>query len=288
MYFLAQYLVISTIFLFSQYFHHVGASRQVTALYKRSSATAGKDCGISIILDDFYLGSFVRRDRQSALWMAKNEINDVMREVNSIFTNEFQVGLPVVNIIPLNTGYSTPRNLMHTSRNVNDLAKNAAYSNKYGSGVFSQTKNSCAVLLITYQNFGSKLGSAYGEYRGRGTNGGICDRGGFNIGTVTAYFNGARLSREMFISTVAHEIGHMFGAPHDGHVPYPPYGTGNLPQCTPFRDKFIMNSVVKPGRNSRRFSVCSKWSIETKLNYYSSCFSRRGSLPYKQYGQSYR
>lgn len=273
--------------MFFMYISSIESKTIGQSLFKRSSSAAGRDCTLSVIVDDFYLGSFGRRDRSSAFIMARNEIFDALREVNSIFMNEFQVGLPVVQIQQLNTGYSAPKSLMHTSRDVDHLVSNIANSNARGEGIFAHTRNSCAILYITYQNFGSKLGSAYGVYNGPGTSGGICDKNGFNVATITGFFSNGRLSRNMLISTLAHEIGHMFGAHHDGRVPYPPYGTGNLPQCTPSPDTFIMNSVVKTGRNSRRFSVCSTWSIRSKLNYYSSCFVRRGSAPYQQYGQTY-
>eukprot|EP00039_Didymoeca_costata_P027223 m.17835 g.17835 ORF g.17835 m.17835 type:complete len:758 (+) comp6124_c0_seq1:142-2415(+) len=132
-------------------------------------------------------------------------------------------------------------------------------SGNYNDGVAfleafsSQTWDACLAMLFTHREFpDGLLGLAWvGE---PGNNGGICADGGYNTAFVTTLNFGSTVGTSVNQITVAHEIGHNFGSPHDETAECSPGGSdGN----------FIMFPQATDGskKNNRLFSSCSRYQM---------------------------
>ena len=276
-------LVMSTVWPFVLYL--LLASSLVSAAPARNT-WEGKDCSVSIILDKFYLARFNMPDTGRAMILAREEIFGIMRDVNDIYIKHFNVGLPVRNVLEM-SDQTSPGDALNYPRSSDEaILDNLVKGIQSRQGVFEAVKDSCVVLLVTHQNLKGRLGSAFGAYTQQNSrNGGVCDKRGFNAGFVTTFFQDGAYDREKIVTTMAHEIGHMYGAPHDGDSPKYPDGPGKLPQCVNKQKPFIMTSTVSgaPNDHSRSFSDCAQWSIKAKLNVASECFVERNSVVYLQY-----
>lgn len=145
----------------------------------------------------------------------------------------------------------------------------------------------CLAYVFTYRDFtGGTLGLAW-VASASGASGGICEKyktytetiGGMyqsnkrslNTGIITFVNYNSRVPPKVSQLTLAHEIGHNFGSPHD----YPP-------ECRPggLNGNFIMFASATSGDrpNNSKFSTCSVGNISNVLdaiedNKKRNCFS---------------
>ncbi|XP_032688531.1 disintegrin and metalloproteinase domain-containing protein 10, partial [Odontomachus brunneus] len=188
-----------------------------------------------------------------------------VQRVNSIYkhTDFNQDGRPD------NIGFMIKRVKVHSEEALRD--PNYRFPGNYGVEkyleLFSEEDYDtfCLAYMFTYRDFEmGTLGLAWtGDLKNAG---GVCEKNGhyrgsmksLNTGIVTLLNYGKHVPPAVSHVTLAHEIGHNFGSPHDPE------------QCTPGGEdgNFIMFARATSGdkRNNNRFSPCSLNAINPVLN----------------------
>lgn len=169
-------------------------------------------------------------------------------------------------------GFMIKRIKVHTKEALNDPSYR--FPGNYGVEKFLELFSEedydafCLAYMFTYRDFeGGTLGLAWtGDLKNAG---GVCEKNGhyrgslksLNTGIVTLLNYGKHVPPAVSHVTLAHEIGHNFGSPHD-----PESDT----RCTPGGEdgNYIMFARATSGdkRNNNKFSPCSLRQINSVLN----------------------
>ncbi|XP_076294427.1 disintegrin and metalloproteinase domain-containing protein 10 [Lasioglossum baleicum] len=188
-----------------------------------------------------------------------------VQRVNSIYryTDFNQDGQPD------NISFMIKRVKVHSEAALNDSSYR--FTGSYGVEEFLELFSEedydafCLSYMFTYRDFEKgTLGLAWtGDLKNAG---GVCEKNGhyrgsmksLNTGIITLLNYGKHVPPTVSHVTLAHEIGHNFGSPHDPDECSPGGEDGN----------FIMFARATSGdkRNNNRFSPCSLVSINPVLN----------------------
>jgi len=172
-----------------------------------------------------------------------------------------------------NINFMIKRIKVHTEQALNDPSYR--FPGNYGVEKFleifsEEDYNSfCLAYMFTYRDFeGGTLGLAWtGDLKNAG---GVCEKNGhyrgslksLNTGIVTLLNYGKHVPPAVSHVTLAHEIGHNFGSPHDPE---------NNADCTPSGadGNYIMFARATSGdkKNNNQFSPCSLKSINSVLGF---------------------
>ncbi|KAK2704288.1 hypothetical protein QYM36_016626, partial [Artemia franciscana] len=173
---------------------------------------------------------------------------------------------------PDDINFMIKRIKVHTDSALSDT--NYRYPGNYGVEKFLELFSEedydafCLAYMFTYRDFdGGTLGLAWtGDLKNAG---GVCEKNGhyrgslksLNTGIITLLNYGKHVPPAVSHVTLAHEIGHNFGSPHDPE---------NNKDCTPGGEdgNYIMFARATSGdkKNNNKFSPCSLRSINGVLN----------------------
>ncbi|KAL3074853.1 hypothetical protein niasHS_014298 [Heterodera schachtii] len=216
------------------------------------------------------------RTREEIVSLLYNHI----KAVNSIYENTDFHGINGINFAIQRTTIYTPdtcagassANSAATVGNNPFCEENVDVSHYLNSNSQKDHSAFCLAYSLTYRDFlGGTLGLAWVASPSQSTAGGICQRfqryneqqrGGvnrsLNTGIITLVNYGNRVPPRVSQLTLAHEIGHNFGSPHD----FPADCQPGLPD-----GNFIMFASATSGDkpNNSKFSKCSVANISEVL-----------------------
>jgi hypothetical protein len=241
---------------------------------------SGLDCSTIILIDQFYLNSFGINDQEVAKARARDEVFTMMRGVNSIFQNNFDIGFPVTDVRFLSA--RTSDDFKRPSKNMGELLdrlRAELLSANAPTNPVTGIKEVCRIHLITHQDFAGTMGLAYVSNEESNA---ICNKNGFNVGITTTNFKGSKISMESFTEATQHEFGHTVGAIHDGS--YKPVAGQPDPNLCTAGLSFVMAPTIDPTTKKDSLSPCAVAAIHRSLEKYSDCFVKRGTVKYLQFG----
>lgn len=206
-----------------------------------------------------------------------NIINSHLQALNSIYKNTDFNGINGINFSVQRISIFSPESCQKNISNRKKIEKNPYcdelidVSNFLNLNSKMNHSDFCLAYVLTYRDFiGGTLGLAWVATPNQNSAGGIChqfskcaDASSFvyrslNTGIITLINYGSRILPRVSQLTLAHEIGHNFGSPHD----YPVDCQPGLPD-----GNFIMFSSATSGdkKNNAKFSRCSIANISLVL-----------------------
>ncbi|KAI1290401.1 Disintegrin and metalloproteinase domain-containing protein 10 [Halotydeus destructor] len=243
-----------------------------------SSTIKKRACSL-YIQTDTYLWDHIRKEVSSD-FKAREEIASLVAQhikaVNHIYENSDFNGIRglkfIVQRLKINDTFScSPEKRDHNpfcSPNI-DVSNFLNLNSQFNHNDF------CLAYIFTYRDFsGGTLGLAWVASTS-GASGGICEKyksytenihgrqvqtkRSLNTGIITFVNYNSRVPPKVSELTLAHEIGHNFGSPHDYPLDCRPGGT---------QGNFIMYSSATSGEraNNNKFSPCSIRNISSVLH----------------------
>lgn len=250
--------------------------------YRRGTKNRHKNtCNLKLVGDHLFMKKFVRRETaidqmvlhyQAVEFIFRNQTFNTTNEYDSTFSPE-GIGFRIKEV-HIWLEESVPTSLAPKHISIYRLLE-----------LFSRMNHSsvCLAYLFTDRSFDDGvMGLAYIAYR-YGQPGGICDPYAkygdtwktYNTGIVTFQLYNREAPPIVTEITLAHELGHSFGAQHDPETK----------ECTPGPENggnFIMFDKATPGhlKNNRAFSTCSKAAMIPVINAKglettNGCFEKR-------------
>eukprot|EP00035_Acanthoeca_spectabilis_P039179 m.59734 g.59734 ORF g.59734 m.59734 type:complete len:1276 (+) comp9477_c0_seq1:172-3999(+) len=142
-------------------------------------------------------------------------------------------------------------------------------------------QSSCLNLLLVNRNLAGTLGTANMAVAAGGYVGGVCETylwkdspseyHALNTGIITSQGRNRLLSTTELVSVMAHEVGHLFGAPHSCTTSC----SSRYNNCNPSPSNggpYLMYPSLQNGQNSRTFSPCSLSTIREVIQNKAHCF----------------
>lgn len=221
-------------------------------------------CPVTLVADHTY---FAGPYGESDIQVTTSKLVDALMASDLIYYNtDFGgiqgVGLSVRDVIIYESNDS-PGNPVPGS-----YSDGVSFLEDFGNGqdIAKRLSDTCLALMFTHREFSDGLlGLAWVSERGN--NAGICSSSGYNTAFVTTLNFGSTVQKSVNHITVAHELGHNFGSPHDETAECSPGGSdGN----------YIMFPQATDGAkiNNRLFSSCSSDIMSVNLDAKKDgCFS---------------
>ncbi|RUS79376.1 hypothetical protein EGW08_012867, partial [Elysia chlorotica] len=253
-------------------------SNQVSRLRKQKRSSKShqipKTCSLYLESDPLFYKFVGNRDFRYTI----NKMLNLINSLDSIFRSTDFDGdgwADNVGFIVKKVGIKTDSD-RHLTTKADMVA--TEYLREFGSHNYSEY---CLAIAFTFKDFSGTAGSAYTAFSDGSQAGGICQKQvgvdssnytSFNTVLLTYLLNGRRRTEIGTLLTLAHEVGHSFGAHHDEE-----------PECTGTEEhgNFIMNPMTNSGYkvNNFKFSNCSLRNMLPVIALRDQCLTHGNFTP---------